>query len=204
VHSTRFSATGKGKTKPSAWRSSGTCAEPNSVICLGENLVISSPKRVTLPDKVFCKPVIALTNSVWPFPCTPAIPTISPEYISSETSSTTMFWNLSATVRFSTEHTSSPGLLSVRSTSRSTARPTIMAANVCLSAWAGVVSPTIAPRRITMTRSEISITSRSLCVIKMIDLPWATSDRMILNNSSASCGVRTAVGSSKIRISASR
>jgi len=48
------------------------------------------------------------------------------------------------------------------------------------------------------------ITSFSLWLIKMIDLPSASSERMISNSSSVSWGVRTAVGSSRIRISAWR
>ncbi len=60
------------------------------------------------------------------------------------------------------------------------------------------------PRRITMIRSEYSNTSRSLCVMKMIDFPLSVKERIILNSSSASCGVNTAVGSSNIRILASR
>ena len=60
------------------------------------------------------------------------------------------------------------------------------------------------PRRSTVIRSEMASTSPSLWVMKMIDLPSACSERMIANSSPASCGVSTAVGSSRMRISAPR
>ena len=53
-------------------------------------------------------------------------------------------------------------------------------------------------------RSAISSTSFSLWLMKMIDFPSALRLRMIPNSSSASCGVSTAVGSSRMRISAPR
>ena len=60
------------------------------------------------------------------------------------------------------------------------------------------------PFRRTATRSLISITSFSLWVMMMIDLP---ADFMFLRTSkrrSVSWGVKTAVGSSRIRMSAPR
>src|SRR5574337_746439 len=59
-------------------------------------------------------------------------------------------------------------------------------------------------RRITVTRSATARISSSLWVIKMIDLPSLTSVFKIAINSSISAGVSTAVGSSKIMISAPR
>ena len=53
-------------------------------------------------------------------------------------------------------------------------------------------------------RSAISRTSFSLWVMKMIDFPSALSASMISKSSLDSCGVRTAVGSSRMRISAPR
>ena len=52
--------------------------------------------------------------------------------------------------------------------------------------------------------SATASTSRSLCVMKMIDLPFSTRVRTTPKNSSTSPGVRTAVGSSRMRMSASR
>ena len=67
----------------------------------------------------------------------------------------------------------------------------------------GVVSPTTSPFLSTTIRSAISSDSFNLCEIKIIDFPDSFSDRIVLNNSSTSVGVRTAVGSSKINNSAS-
>ena len=58
----------------------------------------------------------------------------------------------------------------------------------------------VLPRRSTVIRSAISSTSLSLWVMKMIDFPSAFSRSMIAKSSAASCGVSTAVGSSRIRI----
>jgi hypothetical protein len=56
----------------------------------------------------------------------------------------------------------------------------------------------------TVMRSATSRTSRSLWVMNTIDAPDALSCRMISMSSSVSCGVSTAVGSSKTSTLASR
>ena len=68
---------------------------------------------------------------------------------------------------------------------------------------AGSVS-ILLPRRSTVIRSATSVTSFSLWLMKMIDLPCAVRPRMISKSSPASCGVSTAVGSSSTRMSAFR
>jgi hypothetical protein len=55
-----------------------------------------------------------------------------------------------------------------------------------------------------MQRSEISITSLSLWLMKMIDSPFATARLSVAKSAPVSCGVSTAVGSSRIRMRASR
>ena len=60
------------------------------------------------------------------------------------------------------------------------------------------------PLRSTVIRSATASTSRSLWVMKMIDLPWSTRLRTTAKKSSTSPGVSTAVGSSRIRMSARR
>ena len=60
------------------------------------------------------------------------------------------------------------------------------------------------PRRSTVTRSAMSSTSLSLWVMKMTDVPCAVRLRRMAASSIASWGVRTAVGSSRIRMSAPR
>ena len=67
----------------------------------------------------------------------------------------------------------------------------------------GSAVPTTLPRRITVMMSAISLTSFSLWVMKRIDFPAAASERMISIKASISWGVKTAVGSSRIRSSAS-
>ena len=68
----------------------------------------------------------------------------------------------------------------------------------------GLASPTTLPSRITVILSATSRTSRSLWVMNTIALPAALSWRMISISSSVSCGVSTAVGSSRTRTCASR
>ena len=85
----------------------------------------------------------------------------------------------------------------------STARPTIMEASSAFDA-VGDASPTTLPSRMTVMRSATSRTSRSLWVMKTIAAPEALSWRMISMSSSVSCGVSTAVGSSKTSTFASR
>ena len=60
------------------------------------------------------------------------------------------------------------------------------------------------PARRTVTRSATAFTSLSLCEMKITVRPSAAISRSVTNNASASCGVSTAVGSSRIRIRASR
>ena len=60
------------------------------------------------------------------------------------------------------------------------------------------------PCRSTATRRLTASTSSSLWEMKMIDRPSATSVFSVANSASTSCGVRTAVGSSRMRIRAPR
>ena len=98
----------------------------------------------------------------------------------------------------------SPGSDGRFSTRSSTSRPTIIRASPSSVAPSRGTVSIFLPRRSTVIRSAISSTSFSLWLMKMIEVPSAWSDLMIANSSPASCGVSTAVGSSRIRISASR
>ena len=60
------------------------------------------------------------------------------------------------------------------------------------------------PLRSTVQRSATALISFSLCVMNRMLLPSLTSSFIIFISSSISCGVKTAVGSSKIKISFSR
>ena len=90
------------------------------------------------------------------------------------------------------------------STRSSTSRPTIIRARLASVAPSRGIVSTFLPRRRTVTRSAISSTSFSLCEMKMTDMPSATRLLRISKSSIASCGVSTAVGSSRMRMSALR
>ena len=96
------------------------------------------------------------------------------------------------------------GLASSFTTSSWTGRPTIMFDSSCLLVSLVLTVPTYLPLRRTVTRSETSMISLSLWEMKRMLLPSLANSRMVAINSSISCGVRTAVGSSKISISLSR
>ena len=100
--------------------------------------------------------------------------------------------------------TTSPGWASPFSTCSTTLRPTIRLASPARSVSAGVVVPTSLPVRSTETVSHTAIASRSLWVMKTIDEPAAARSRITVSSSSVSDGVSTAVGSSRIRMSAWR
>ena len=120
-----------------------------------------------------------------------------------------IFFNLctpksSIILRFCTSSTGFVGFAGVLSTRSRTFLPTISSAKS-----SGLVSSVfkvavISPWRITLTVSVISIISLSLWVIKIMVLPSSLSRLSILKSWSASAGVRTPVGSSKIKIFACR
>jgi hypothetical protein len=68
----------------------------------------------------------------------------------------------------------------------------------------GEAVATILPSRMTVMRSATSFTSRSLWVMKTIEVPADASCFMMTMSSSVSCGVSTAVGSSSTSTLASR
>ena len=119
----------------------------------------------------------------------------SPPWTVKETSLTT-FWPIaSSTVRPETVRVLSVSTGGFFCTVSSTGRPTIIEASSVL-VDAGLASPTTLPRRMTVIRSAIARTSRSLWVMKTIAVPSSRSCCMIAMSSSVSCGVSTAVGSS--------
>ena len=89
----------------------------------------------------------------------------------------------------------------VRTTrSNTTSRPTIRRARSRVVVVAHSIVLTVFPARKTVMRSATAITSSSLCEMKITVRPSATMLRKTTNSASASCGVRTAVGSSRMRI----
>ncbi len=134
-------------------------------------MVKSSPNILTVPVRAVRNPVIVSTNSVCPFPCTPAIPKISPACTVRLTPETTCCWRSSITVRFSIVSRAAPGWARAFSTCRMTFRPTIISASWDSSVASGVTVPTILPWCITEMRSAIAMTSLSLWVIKIAAMP---------------------------------
>ena len=162
------------------------------------------PSISTRPPILRRIPVIASTSSRWPLPSTPATPKISPARTSTEKPLTVRTPRSSSTSRPRTLSTTSPGAASPLSTWKTTSRPTIRLASDCWVAVCGSAVPATRPLRSTVMRSATASTSRSLWVMNTIDLPWSTRLRTTPKNSSTSPGVSTAVGSSRIRMSASR
>ena len=110
-----------------------------------------------------------------------------------------MILRSSRTWRSLTSSTTAPRLASVRFTCRTTERPTIICAKPASLVSLGVVVPTNLPPRKTTTRSATAITSWSLWVINTTPTPDLARLRITPSSSSISCGVSTAVGSSRIK-----
>ena len=96
-----------------------------------------------------------------------------------------------------------PALRATRSAIE-TSCPTISTASERRVASLVATVATFLPARSTVTRSETAFTSCSLCEMKTIVRPSSAITRSVSNSDSASCGVSTAVGSSRIRMRASR
>ncbi len=173
-----------------ARRRRGRCPRPSSVTRARRRLARS--------------PMIASTSSSWPLPATPAMPKISPARTSKLTPWTTSWPRSSATLRSSTLSID-VGRACSRRGRRSAARRGRPSARrgPPRSSRTGMRVPTTLPRRMTVMRSAISRTSYSLWLMKMIDVPSSfVSWRRTAKISRVSCGVRTAVGSSRTRIRA--
>ena len=162
------------------------------------------PFTLTVPFVHGRRPAIASASSRWPLPETPATAAISPARTVSETPLTA---TLPRSPSAQTSSSSSTGGLSGRACpSRLTismSRPTISAASDCGVASAVCTVASAFPARSTVTRSETAFTSCSLCEMKMTVLPSEAICRAVTNRLSASSGVSTAVGSSRIRTRAS-
>ena len=173
---------------------------PNSLRRRASDGVMSRPSNVIVPET--CEPGISPASpsisSVCPLPSTPAMPTISAARTSNERLSRRFDPSRPTIDRSRTPSKTAPGFASGFSTRSSTSRPTIKRANS--AAFVSVVfkSPTTRPSRITVTLSEMARTSESLCVMITIVLPCSRIRRRMAKNSSTSCGVKTAVGSSNI------
>ena len=165
------------------------------------------PNTSMLPPSGAARPDKISSSSVCPLPETPAIPTISPARNCSATSVSRCTplgsrkckpWASKAGVASRCASAVVGGL------SKCTLRPTIACASASKLARAIGISSTTRPARITVTWSQRANTSLSLWVIKITVFPCARNWRNTANNCWVSCGVNTAVGSSKIRMRAPR
>ena len=154
------------------------------------------------PPSVFCKPAIASSNSLCPLPAIPAIPSISPERAVNDTLSSAFTPSRFTTVRSLTARRSTLSTGTERSILRSIFLPTIISVSSFSLVSAVLTVATCSPLRSTATLSDIAMTSLSLWVIIIKDLPSAFIARMTEKSFSVSCGVSTAVGSSRMRMSA--
>ncbi len=162
---------------------------------------ISFPFIFIVPFSALARHITASTSSSWPFPSTPAMPSISPLCTFNESPFTASRPRLSLTERLSISKTVFPGCAGVLSTISLTECPTIFSASVSSSTFWGLTVSINLPLRIMVHTSEDCCISLSLCVMRIIVLPFFTRLCMIPIKSSISCGVSTAVGSSRIRIS---
>ena len=149
-------------------------------------------------------PAATSARAFCPLPLMPATPTISPRRTSSPTRSSALTPRPS-TVADSSFSTTSPGVPARLAPCCAAASEPIIRTLICsASSPATSRSATTLPWRRIVTSSAIAMTSRSRCVMKMIDLPPPASFRIDSNSSAAWGGLSTAVGSSRIRMSRPR
>jgi len=180
------------------------CDIPSRLFFLTGSLVISLPFINTWPSLIGISPVIPYTSSDCPLPSIPAMQRISPAFAEKETSLTIFFFEFFAlTVKFLTSRIGFPVSISSFSMLKLILRPTIISDICSLVVVSTSTVPIYLPFLKTVHRSAASLISFNLCEMKTIDFPSLTSSFIIFINSSISCGVKTAVGSSKINISLS-
>ncbi len=193
---------------PSPWRSSGmrptrAAVQPAGVVGAA---ACSGPSRI-VPSEGWRRPVSTDTSACWPLPATPAMATISCVWTTrSRLSRRGAPSRLSRTVTWDSVTTGAACSAAEAASARgmTTLRPTISSASSAGLVLAVSRSATSLPCRSTATRRDTAITSSSLCEMKMTASPSSTKPRNVANRSCTSCGVRTAVGSSRISTRAPR
>ncbi len=158
---------------------------------------------MTCPSFGFNNPPTTSAIAACPLPDTPARPTICPPFRANETDFKPGTLPTSAVVTFRKASKGASGFAGETSGGVASV-PIIISASAFLSVSFVFTPPAIFPCRKTTTRSAIAITSCNLCEMKMIESPSAMASLRVANRSSVSCGVKTAVGSSRIRIRTSR
>ena len=183
--------------------SSAIISSPSSLRFAVDNELISFPSKIIFPFVSLSKAFNTSTNCCWPFPSTPAIPRISRSRTFKLKS-----WRISffSVVSAYTPETSRIFFLPSLERSYliiSKSLPIIKLANRSLVVSAISTVPKYSPRRIILQRFATAIISLSLWVINKIVFPSAWRFLRIAKNSLISAGVKTAVGSSKIKMFAS-
>ena len=202
---TAFSQNGKSAMSPVPLRSSGIratpiCTQPAAPCGAGEPCKSKCPLRMTNIPQSNC------ASANCPLPDTPAIPVIWPACRVKDTSRNCSRFVRWALTFFNSQMTARDvGTERERlSDSEAISWPTIASASFCwLTSFASACMISF-PCRSTATRSLTRSTSGSLWLMKIMLMPCVTSMRSVSNNASLSCGVSTAVGSSKIKTLAPR
>ena len=168
------------------------------------------PRTFRVPASRGLRPHSTSARACWPLPATPAIASTSPGCSRKSTSCSSGRAAVPRTSAPRSSHTAwpcgcaaAPALAAWR-TAGATARPTIASARSCRLAPAAGRTATRRPARSTAMRCDTRSTSSSLWLMKMIDSPRATICASVAKSDSLSCGVSTAVGSSRIRMRAPR
>ncbi len=170
---------------------------PLATASRGDRMVTVLPWTRISPESCGSAPNTARMTSVRPAPTRPATPRISP----------LRSWKLTSRItrprlRLRTSRTTSWLGFSGRSgASSKIVRPTIIAMMSWIPTSAVMTVSMNRPSRMTVTRSEIFLSSSRRC--EMCTMPWPRSRRwrVMRKSSSISVSVRAAVGSSMIRTS---
>ncbi len=174
---------------------------------------MSAPSNSIFPDVGLLIPKSTSTNSLCPFPETPATPSISPLEREKLMSSKIVVPSLSLKVIFSTFRSSefaAPSICvevlrnlkppKIMDFSKSILSPTINFITVAWSTSGRLNLPNRTPLLKTAISSATAITSCSLCVMKTTPSPSLIKFLKALKSVSTSCGVKLVVGSSRISI----
>ncbi|CDI88267.1 hypothetical protein BN889_00187 [Pseudomonas aeruginosa PA38182] len=144
-------------------------------------------------------PLSRASNSSWPLPATPAIPRISPLRTSrSRPVKDTPKGSGLRQCRSRTWRKGAPPVAFGYSAARPSASPTISRASSRSEHCAGTHCPATRPPRSTVARWQSARTSASLWLMKRTLQPSSARRRRVTKRSSASRGVSTEVGSSRI------
>ena len=184
-------------------RSSGTWATPARDRLARVAAAQRRPSTRTAAGRRGRIPAIVSASSRWPLPATPATPTISPrahrERHAVHRRHAAVAVGAQSRRPRARRSPSGAAALDRRVPSRPRARPSARPARAASRRPPRRSRPTCPPRS-TVTRSATAFTSCSLCEMKITVRPSAAIVRSVSKSASASCGVSTAVGSSRIRI----